>query len=75
VFWLLLLQIVFPILLYLGREELGIKGILIFIGIWAALFVGLPALGLAPYFFKIAAQVLIDVILIIVVFGGDVKIW
>ena len=75
VFWPLFLQIVFPILLYLGREELGIKGILIFVGIWAALCVVLPALGLAPYFFKIAAQVLIDVILIVVVFGGDIKIW
>jgi len=74
VFWPLLLQIVFPILLYLGREELGIKGILIFVGIWAALFVGLPAFGLPPYFSTVA-QVLIDIILVIVVFGGDVKIW
>ena len=70
----LIALLLFPILLYLGREELGIKGILIFIGIWAALFIGLPALGLSSYFF-IVAQVLIDIILVIVVFGGDIKIW
>ena len=70
----LIALLLFPILLYLGREELGIKGILIFIGIWAALFIGLPALGLSSYFF-IVAQVLIDIILVIVVFGGDIKLW
>jgi hypothetical protein len=60
-------------LLYVGREELGIKGILLFIGIWAALVIGLPALGLSGNYSTVI-EALIDIILVIIVFGGDINI-
>jgi hypothetical protein len=69
------LLFVFMILLYLGREHLGIKWILALIGIWAVLFIGLPALRPLPYYFFISAHTLLGVILVIVVFKGDMKLW
>ena len=70
---LILPRVLLPILLYVGREELGIKGILLFIGIWAALIFGLPALGLSGNLSTVIEAVM-DIILVIIIFGGDISI-
>jgi len=59
-------------LLYLGREELGFKGIVIAIVISLGLMVGSVTID-APSLF-VSAQALLDVALLLIVFGGDVKI-
>lgn len=64
--------ILFWLLLFLGRDEMGLKGIGIAIGIWLALLVLFALLGISPLVF-IAVQALIDIVLVIVVFGGDVS--
>ncbi|MHC4644739.1 MAG: hypothetical protein ACYTBJ_04505 [Planctomycetota bacterium] len=71
--FLLLPLLVFVILLFLGREELGFKWILILIGLAAALYAGASALGLSPYVF-VAVLTLVDIILVIILFGGNVNI-
>jgi hypothetical protein len=60
-------------LIFLGREELGVKGVLIAVAIWAALLIGSFALSISPYLF-VSAQAILDVVLILIVFGGDIKI-
>ena len=65
--------IVFWLLLYLNRKELGIKWIVILIGIWIGLLAGLAYLAISPYIF-IIAESLIDIILILVLLGGDIRI-
>jgi hypothetical protein len=60
-------------IIFFARNELGWRGILICIGIWAGLLLGFMYLGLSPYIF-VAAQALFDCILIIVVFKGDITI-
>jgi hypothetical protein len=66
--------VLFWILIFLGREELGFKGILISIAIWAILLLGAILIaGVSPYFF-IAANALLDVVLLIIIFGGDIDI-
>jgi len=66
--------LLFWILLFLGREELGFKGIIICIVVWLGLLLGacLTA-GMLPYFF-IAGNALLDIVLLIIIFGGDVNI-
>lgn len=65
--------IVFWLLLYLNRKELGIKWIGILIGIWIGLLAGLVYLEISPYIF-IIAESLIDIILILVLLRGDIRI-
>jgi hypothetical protein len=65
--------IAFWILMYLGRDELGLKGILISIAIWAAAFFGGIVLSISPYLF-VSFQAIFDVILILIIFGGDIKL-
>jgi hypothetical protein len=65
--------VLFWLLIFLGREDLGLKGGLIAVAIWAALLIGFFALGISPYFF-VVAQVILDVILLLIIFGGDIKI-
>ena len=62
----------FWVLMHLGREELGIKGIIISILIWLGLLLGLSFLGL-PYLF-VSAQALLDVVLLFIIFGGNMNI-
>ena len=66
--------LLFWILIFLGREELGFKGIVISIVIWLGLLLGtcLTA-GMTPYFF-IAGNALLDIVLLIIIFGGDIDI-
>jgi len=64
--------IVFWVLLYLGREELGLKGLIISILIWLGLLVGSSFLGI-PYVF-VSAEALLDVVLLFIIFGGNMNI-
>jgi hypothetical protein len=65
--------ILFWLLIYLGREDLGLKGIGISVMLWLGLLVGFFATGVSPLLF-VTAQALLDVFLILKVFGGDIKI-
>ncbi len=65
--------LLFWLLIFLGREELGLKGGLIALAIWAGLLIGFFALSISPYIF-VAAQAILDVVLILIIFGGDIKI-
>ena len=58
-------------LLYLGREELGFKGIVTSIVVWIVLLIVFSNAGVSPYYF-IAANSLLDIVLIIIIFGGDI---
>jgi len=62
----------FWVIIIIGREELGLKGVITSIGIWLALSFGCRMLGLSIYHFM-ALQLLLDVVLVLIIFGGDVK--
>ncbi|MHC4475376.1 MAG: hypothetical protein ACYTEL_07015 [Planctomycetota bacterium] len=68
---LLLPAIIFLVLIFMGREELGIKWVLILIAIVAALAIGVAKFGLPQYPF-IGVLALVDIILVIVIFKGAV---
>ena len=66
--------ILFWVLIVIGREELGFKGILISVIIWIALLlVSILVKGISSYHF-IAANALLDIVLLIVIFRQDVNI-
>jgi len=65
--------ILFWILIFLAREELGLKGSLICIAIWAVFLICFIVIGISPYIF-IALQSLFDIILLLMFFGGDIRI-
>jgi len=65
--------LLFLILLYLGREELGFKWILILFCACLILPLGFSALGISPYFFT-AILAIVDVVLIMIIFGGNITI-
>ena len=62
----------FWVIIIVGREELGLKGVITSIGIWFALLFGCWMLGLSMYQFT-ALQLLLDIVLVLIIFGGDVK--
>ena len=64
--------IAFWVLLYLGREELGLKGVIIFVLIWLGLLIGSSFLGI-PYVF-VSAEALLDIVLLLIIFGGNMNI-
>jgi len=63
----------FWVLIFMGRGELGFKGVGFCIALWVGLLFGFMRLELSSYWF-VAAQALIDAILIIVIFGGEIRI-
>ena len=65
--------IVFWVLVLLGRSQLGRKGVLISVTVWAGLLFGFKVMNASPYLF-VGAQSVLDVILILVIFGGDIRI-
>ena len=65
--------VLFWILVFVARSELGIKWMLILIAMWVGLLMGFISLGLPSYLF-VVPQALLDAILIIVIFGGDIRI-
>ncbi len=69
-----MLVIAFIVLLIAGHllDELGFVAIGVFVGIWVVLYLGMRALGALQYF--TIGQVCLDVVLVFVVFKGDVRI-
>ncbi len=66
--------LIFWVVIFLGREELGFKGIVISIAIWLGLLLGIRfAAGMSWHFF-IAGSALLDIVLLIIIFGGDINI-
>ncbi len=65
--------IVFWVLMILGRSELGWKGIAFCVILWLGLLLAFYYFGVSPYVF-IGVQAMLDVILIIVIFKGDIPI-
>lgn len=70
----LVLPVAFVLLLIAGYRlgEFGFITIGVFVGIWAVLYAGMRALGISQYF--VIGQVCLDVVLVFVVFKGDVRI-
>ena len=66
-------SVAFWFLIVLGWDELGLKGVLSCVAVWAALVVAVMYLGLPPVLF-VVAQVLLDIVLILVILGRDVRI-
>jgi len=65
--------ILFWVLIYLGRDELGFKGVIVNISIWLGLLLACMFSGLSSYIF-IAVQSLLDIVLLLIIFGGDINI-
>ena len=66
--------IVFIILMFTCSEELGFKGVIISLAIWLGLMSGMYiTTGKWPYFF-IAGNALLDIVLILIIFGRDIDI-
>ena len=63
----------FCILLFLGREDFGLKGIAVAIVGWLALPYVFDLLGIAPSLL-VSAQALVDVALVLIVFKGNPKL-
>jgi len=63
-FWVL-------VFLYFGSEELGIKGSLTAVVIGIVLFIGYFTVFVHLF---IAAQAIVDVVLILIILGGDIRI-
>ena len=57
--------ILFWVLLYLGREELGLKGIIISILIWLGLLLGLMLSGM--FYIFVSAESLQDIVLLLII--------
>ena len=66
-------MIVFGVRMVLGRDELGWKGILFCVALWCSLLLGLGFFNVSPYIF-VGIQAFLDVILILVIFKGDITI-
>ena len=60
----------FWILLFVGKDDLGLKGVVVCVAIWVALFLTFGYLDIAPYF--VVAQALLDIVLVLIIFGGDI---
>ncbi len=65
--------IVFWLLIYVGRNDLKPKSIRIFVIIWFVSLGIIAVTGVHPGYFT-AIQALLDAILIIAIFGGDIQI-
>ena len=68
--------LIFWLLIFFGRDELGFRGILIAVGVWVVLliaFFGLAAFHVSPLF-VVVPQSLLDIVLILKIFGGDIRI-
>ena len=63
---------IFWAIVIFARHELGWRGGLIAVGIWLGLLLGNVLLH-SPYIF-VGAQALEDIILILVIFKGDIRI-
>jgi len=62
---------VFWVLMYLGREELGLKGTIVSILLWLGIQLGY--LSFEPTYVFILAQSLLDIVLAFIIFGGSIN--
>jgi hypothetical protein len=62
---------VFWVLMYLGREELGLKGTIV--SILIGLGIQLGYLSFEPTYVFILAQSLLDIVLAFIIFGGSIN--
>lgn len=65
--------LVFWVIVFVGREGLGFKGFAFCVLLWAGLLAACMFLGFSPYTF-VFLQALFDIVLILVVFGHDIRI-
>lgn len=65
--------VVFWILVFFARSELGIKGVFLAVAVWGALVAGFYTTDFPPYVF-VAGHVFLDIVLILVIFGRDIRI-
>jgi len=65
--------IMFWAVLFIGRGELGLRWIVVCITIWVALLLGSGYLGYPSYIF-VMGQVVLDIVLLIILTGGDIRI-
>jgi hypothetical protein len=65
--------LIFWAILFVARRELGWRGIAVCAGIWLALLLAFIYSGISPYLF-VTAQAMLDCILILVIFKGDITI-
>jgi hypothetical protein len=68
---MLLPFLIFWAIIFFARRELGWRGVVICIAVWVALLLGFMYMGISPYGF-VAAQALLDCILILVIFKGNI---
>jgi hypothetical protein len=66
-------QITFVVVLLVGWEDLGLKGRILFIGLWLAGRIGLAYLSYGAALFT-PYVALLDIVLVFVVFKGDVQL-
>jgi hypothetical protein len=67
-------MILFVVLIVAGREDLGFKGIGLCLLIVAGLTIGGPLLHI-PSYVLIPLMTLMDIVLLLVIFGRDFRIW
>jgi hypothetical protein len=73
-FYMMLIPLVlFWVLILFSRSILGWKGALLCISIWFVFLIGFNLLGLSSYFF-VGFQALFDIVLIMIIMGGDIQI-
>ncbi len=65
--------LIFWVTIFFARRELGWRGTAIFIALWIGLLIGFLFAGVSPCLF-VSVQALLDCILILVIFRGDIRI-
>jgi len=63
----------FWVLILLGRSDLGLKVVLVCIAIWAGLLYAFVSFEMLSYF-CVVVQAVFDIILILIIFGGDIRL-
>ena len=66
-------RVAFWVLLFVGREELGWKGIGVFLALWMGGWLALRRVLMGLFWF-IALVAVLDVVLVLILFKGDVRI-
>ncbi len=64
---------IFWAVVILGRSELGWRGVIAAATGWLAMVIGLGYLGADPYFLQFA-QAILAIVMILIVFKGDIRI-
>ena len=65
--------LIFWVIIFLARGELGWRSVAVSVAIWLGLLIAFWLAGVSPYIW-VGAQALLDCILILVIFHGDIRI-